>query len=247
MKKYFFTIFIIAVQAINTLATAQNKELNVEVKSDANLDAKLAEIKQARLAIESSFKTREAVCYKNFAVSNCLQALKSEKLLALSEIKRQELEINDQKRQVKSDAVEKKVFEKSKKIAEKEQAKTLKEAPNSNIEKTRKFAKQSNTADKPDASLLNDPLKNDPSTLAAKRASAASQRVLEANAKQAASQQKAQSRALKFSQSGEQEVKFNQKQLDSQAHRNKLEKAAAEKTKPKSASLPIPGNELLKQ
>jgi colicin import membrane protein len=251
MKKYFFAILIIAYQAINTLSTAQNKEFIVETqsdansdtKSDANLDAKLAEIKQARLAIESSFKTREATCYKNFAVSNCLQDLKSEKLLALSAIKRQELEINDQKRQIKSDAIEKKVFEKAKKIAEKEQAKALNEAANSDVEKTKK-TKKTNLSDKSEASSLNDPLNIDLSKLAEKRASAANQRVLEANAKQAVSQQKAQSRALKFSQSGEQEAKFDQKQLDAQARKDKLDKAAAEKTKPRSASLPIPSTVL---
>jgi colicin import membrane protein len=254
MSKYFFAIFMIAFQAINTLATAQNKELIVEVKSDTksdvNLDTKLAEIKQTRLAIESSFKTREAECYKNFAVSNCLQKLKSEKLLALSDIKRQELEINDQKRQIKSDAVENKVFEKSKKIAEKElvkeqaqtqtQTQTLLSEPSG--AKATKISKTRKTVAAADA-----PSENDKSKLAEQRALAAKQRVLEANIKQSASQQKAQSRALKFSQSGEQEAKFNQKQLDAQARKSKLEKAAAEKTKPKSASLPIPGSELLKQ
>ena len=235
MKKHSFAIFIIALQAINTPSTAQTVEFKVEVQ----LDKKLAELKQERVSIESSFKTREAVCYKNFAVSSCLQELRSEKLSALSEIKRQELEINQQKRQIKSDAVEKKVFEKSKKIAGNEQTKTLTEAPNSSVEKTRKIAKPTNTGDKSEASSLNDPLKNDPSKLAAKRASAASQRVLDANTKQAASQQKAQARARKLNESGAQEAKFNQKLLDAQARKSEIEKAIAEK-KRKSTPLPIP-------
>lgn len=235
MKNYFFAIFMIAVQAINTHAADKNIELSVAVQ----LNEKLAQIKQERLSVESSFITREAGCYKKFAVSNCLQGLRSEKLQALSDIKRQELEINDQKRQIKADAAEKKAFEKSKKMAVNEQTNSLTEAANSNLEKTRKIVKQTNTTDKSEASSLNDPLKNDPSQLAAKRSSAASQRVLEANAKQAASQKKAQYRAKKVNQSDAQEIKFNQKQLDAQARKSAIEKAAAEK-KRKSEPLPIP-------
>lgn len=242
MIKLIFAIFFIAVQAIKMPAAAQNTEISIESK----LNLELTEIKQKKLEIESSFKTREAVCYKNFAVSNCLQDLKSEKLLVLSDIKRRALEINDQIRQIKLNAYEKKANEKSKKIDEKEQLKdqaidqTLN--PDANDRKTAKTSKTRKTVKETEA-----PAENNKSKLAEQRALAAKQRVLDANMKQAASQQKAQSRARKLKQSGEQEAKFNQKQLDAQAHKTAVEKAAAEKTKPKSASLPIPSTQLPKQ
>lgn len=226
MKSIFFAIFIIAIQAINTLALAQNEASNI----DSKLNLELIEIKRERLLIESKFKTNEAECYKNFAVSNCLQELKSGKLLALSEIKRRELELNDQKRLLKADVVEKKAYEKSKQLTEKKQIQSQIATP--------KAEKPEKSSSAETASIA--PTPKDPEKLSAQRSLAAQQRVLDSSKKKAASQRKALSRANKLNQAQAHEAEFNKKLLDAQERKSAAEKTAAEKTKPKSASLPIP-------
>ena len=229
MKGVLFATILIALQAINTPAMAKNDASNV----DSKLSLELAELKQERLSIESKFKTLEAACYKKFAVSNCLQEVKTEKLSALGDIKRRELAINDAKRQLKADEINKK----SKKLVEKEDM----PASVSDASKSAKSYKPSRTDNNRAA-----PVPKDQSKLSEQRALAAQQRVLDSNKKQVASQQKAKLRANKLSEAEEQTAKFNKKLLEAEAHKNAVEKAKAEKTKPKSAPLPIPTAEQLK-
>ena len=220
MRRVYFAIIFAALQAINTPAMAQNDASN----ADSRLTSELAELKQEKLSIESKFKTLEAACYKKFAVSNCLQDVKTEKLRALGDIKRRELAINDAKRQLKADEINKK----SKKLVEKE------DVPAS--------ASKSAKPEKPSRSDNNRaaPVPKDQGKLSEQRALAAQQRILDSNKKQALSQQKAKLRAKKLTEAEEQAAKFNKKLLDAEAHKNAVEKAKAEKSKPKSAPLPIP-------
>ncbi len=235
MKSIFFAIFIIAFQVINTLSIAQD----VVSTENYKLDLELVEIKRERLLIDSKFKTNEADCYKTFAVNLCLQERKSEKLLELTDIKRRELIVNERKRQIKSEAADKKFKEKSEKLINKTQS----------IETTRasktsdKKAEQSNLSNnKRETSTPKDQVK-----LAEQRSAVAKQRVIDSNIKHAASQRKAQSRAKKLTLAAENEAKFNQKQHDAQVHKTAIEKASAEKLKSKSAPLPIPALNALKQ
>ncbi len=232
MRCIYFAIIFAALQAINTPAMAQNDASNV----DSRLTSELAELKQEKLSIESKFKTLEAACYKKFAVSNCLQDVKTEKLRALGDIKRRELAINDAKRQLKADEINKK----SKKLLEKV------DVPAS-VSDAAKSAKSANS-EKPSRTdnKRAEPVPKDQSKLSEQRALAAQQRVLESNKKQAASQEKAKLRAKKLTEAEEQTAKFNKKILEAEAHKNAVEKSKAEKTKPKSAPLPIPSAEQLK-
>lgn len=223
MRSIFLAIIIIAIQLINTLAIAQNGILNI----DAKLTLELTEIKQEKLSIESKFRVLDAACYQKFAVSNCLQEVKSEKLLALGDIRRREIEINDQKRQLKADAIN----NKAKKLVEKAEM----PASDSNSPKSTKSEKPSRSED-----IRVAPTPKNQTKLSEQRVLAAQQRVLDLSKKQAASQQKAQSRAKKLSQAEEQTIKFNKKLLEAEARKNAVEKAKAEKTKPKSAPLPMP-------
>ena len=229
MRRVYFAIIFAALQAINTPAMAQNDASN----ADSRLTSELAELKQEKLSIESKFKTLEAACYKKFAVSNCLQDVKTEKLRALGDIKRRELAINDAKRQLKADEINKK----SKKLVEKVDV----PASVSDASKSAKSEKPSRTDNK-----RAEPVPKDQSKLSEQRALAAQQRVLESNKKQAASQEKAKLRAKKLTEAEEQTAKFNKKILEAEAHKNAVEKAKAEKTKPKFAPLPIPSAEQLK-
>jgi colicin import membrane protein len=229
MRRIYFAIIFIAIQAINMPAIAKNDASNAGSK----LALELAELKQEKLSVESKFKTLEAACYKKFAVSNCLQDVKSQKLLALGDIKRRELVINDAKRQLKADEFNKK----SKKLVEKE-----------DIPPSVSSASKSAKSEKPSRSDNNRaaPVPKDQSKLSEQRALAAQQRVLDSNKKQAASQEKAKFRAKKLSEAQEQAAKFNKKLLEAEAHKNAVEKAKAEKSKLRSAPLPIPSAEQLK-
>ena len=229
MRRIYFAIIFVALQAVNTPAMAQNDASN----ADSRLTSELAELKQEKLSIESKFKTLEAACYKKFAVSNCLQDVKTEKLRALGDIKRRELAINDAKRQLKADEINKK----SKKLVEKVDV----PASVSDASKSAKSEKPSRTDNK-----RAEPVPKDQSKLSEQRALAAQQRVLESNKKQAASQEKAKLRAKKLTEAEVQTAKFNKKILEAEAHKNAVEKAKAEKTKPKFAPLPIPSAEQLK-
>lgn len=220
MRVIFFAIFIIASNSIITPARAQNAALDI----DSKLTLELAEVKQERLSIEAKFKTLEAACYKKFAVSDCLQEVKSEKLLALGDIRRRELAINDQKRQLKADAIQKK----SKKPVENEERSVS--TPNS--PKSEKPSRSEN--------IRVAPIPKDQTKLSEQRVLAAQQRTLDLSKKQAASQHKAQLRAKKLSQAEEQTAKFNKKLLDAEAHKRDVEKTESEKTKTKSAPLPVP-------
>lgn len=220
MRIFFFAIFIIAGHSINMMAIAQNNTLNI----DSKLTLELAEVKQERLSVEAKFKILEAACYKKFAVSDCLQDLKSEKLLALGDIRRRELAINDQKRQLKADAVHKK-------LAEKEEM----PVSTSNSPKSTKSEKPNRSEN-----IRVAPTPKDQTKLTDQRTLAARQRSLDLSKKQATSQQKALSRAKKLSQAEEETAKFNKKLLEAEAHKRAVEKSEAEKIKSKSAPLPIP-------
>lgn len=229
MRRVYFAIVFAALQVINTPAMAQNDASN----ADSKLTLELTELKQEKLSVESKFKTLEAACYKKFAVSNCLQEVKTEKLRALGDIKRRELVINDAKRQLKADEINKK----SKKLVEKV-----------DVPASVSDASKSAKSDKPRRSDNNRAARvpKDQSKLSEQRTLAAQQRVLESNKKQAASQQKAKLRAKKLTEAEEQAAKFNKKLLEAEAHKNAVEKAKAEKTKPKSAPLSIPSAEQMK-
>ena len=229
MRRVYFAIVFAALQVINTPAMAQNDTSN----ADSKLTLELTELKQEKLSVESKFKTLEAACYKKFAVSNCLQEVKTEKLRALGDIKRRELVINDAKRQLKADKINKK----SKKLVEKV-----------DVPASVSDASKSAKSDKPRRSDNNRAARvpKDQSKLSEQRTLAAQQRVLESNKKQAASQQKAKLRAKKLTEAEEQAAKFNKKLLEAEAHKNAVEKAKAEKTKPKSAPLSIPSAEQMK-
>ena len=63
---------------------------------------RLNRIKQEKLEIDANLKRQEAVCYKKFAVSNCLKDAKTEAQAALNQIKRREIEIKELQRNTKS-------------------------------------------------------------------------------------------------------------------------------------------------
>lgn len=226
MKNILFTIFFIAAQAYITSANAQNGDLK-------NASDELLKIKQEKLDIDSNLKKQEAVCYKKFAVSRCLIDAKTEAQTALNKIKRRELEIKELQRSAKAESD---IRKKEKTLVEKMPRNGAEASEGEPRGKSKlDSAIQPSRAIKTDAEIQADKNSKDLS-----RAEAAKKRVDVSNEKLVASQKKSQIRATKNSQSSANLDKYNQKQLQAEAHKTSLEKAKLERKKEKSAPLPIP-------
>lgn len=226
MKNIIITIFFIAVQAYVTLARAQ---IDVTLSAANEIES----IKQEKLEIDANLKRQEALCYKKFAVSNCLKEAKTEAQAALNQIKRREIEIKEIQRdiKIKSDQNKKeKAVEKNTESVSAESA-ISESKDKSKVIKTVKPGR----AIKTDAEVLAEKNTNDKL-----RADAAKKRLEDTNQKLAASQKKAQTRASKNSQSAANAALYNQKLAQAEAHKAALEKKNLERKKAKSAPLPIP-------
>lgn len=220
-----YAIFIIAFQVTNTSSAVQITSENAVNSTESGFSSDLNKIKQAKLAIEAKSKEQEAACYKKFGVSSCLKEVKTEKLAALSDVKKRELEINDQQRSQKAKAIQEKQ------------------------EKRESSKASSKTKESPDALKLgnSEKSKREPKTSTEKlpaddkqRVDAANKRAADANQKMAANQKKAQLRANKQSQSSAQTASYTKKIQQAEEHKNAINQKQAAKKKPKSAPLPIP-------
>lgn len=79
---------------------------NLTTSAETSERAKLA---QEREKVETEFTSKEAGCYKTFAVDSCLKKAHTEKRAALAEIKRQELVINELQRQKKKAEIDSRI------------------------------------------------------------------------------------------------------------------------------------------
>jgi hypothetical protein len=67
-----------------------------------NVDAERERINQERAGHEAVYLQAERQCYSRFAVSDCLVHARKDRRLALDELRRQELILNDMARQTKA-------------------------------------------------------------------------------------------------------------------------------------------------
>jgi colicin import membrane protein len=233
-------IFLVAVNVYNTPAAAEIVSGGAISTPDSTLTSEMAKIKQEKLAIEAKSKEQEAACYKKFAVSSCLKDVKTEKLAALNEVKRRELELNNQQRSQKAKAVQEKQEKRESSNATsqtKESPDALKSGNSDDSTQTTKSTKSPKTVKNGlDSKTRLEKLPADEQ----QRLNAANKRVADANQKLAASQKKAQLRANKQSQSSAQAASYAKKLQLAEAHKNEIAQKQAAKTKPKSAPLPIP-------
>lgn len=232
-----FAILIIAIKVTNTPAIAQITFENTVNLIESGYASDLNKIKQEKLAIEAKSKEQEALCYKKFGVSSCLKDVKTEKLTALNDVKRRELELNNQQRSQKAKAVqEKQEKRESSNVTSqsKESPDALKSGNSNDSTQTPKSPKTVKNGF--DSKARSEKLPADEQ----RRVNAASKRVADANQKLAASQKKAQLRANKQSQSSAQAASYAKKLELAEAHKNELAQKQATKTKPKSSPLPLP-------
>jgi hypothetical protein len=77
------------------------------------VDVERQRISEQRAHHEAVFQQAEQVCYRQFAVSDCLRRARLERREALNELRRQELVLNDLERQAKAMAELKRIESRS--------------------------------------------------------------------------------------------------------------------------------------
>lgn len=239
LKILLFAILIIAVHAYITPAIAEISSNKTKNTLESNVTTELNKIKKEKLDIVGKSKVQEAACYKKFAVSSCMSDVKNEKLAALNDVKRRELELNNQLRLQK----EKTLQEKKEK---KENSETVKKSKDEATSLKPESLEKADT--KPETSKVAKTAKV-PKTFKTRvektpgdeqRLNAAKKRVADANQKLAANQKKQQLRANKQAQINAQEASYNKKVQLAEAHKNEISQKQVAKSKSKAAPLPIP-------
>lgn len=171
-------------------------------------------INAERAALQKNVAVEEAACYQNFVVNACLADLRAKRRLALTELKRQELILNDAERKERAEAALKGVEER--KAA---QAKKLEEATNK--PKVPPVIKAPRSA----ASAAADE---------ARAQDAASRR-------QADNAQKQAQHANKVAAEGAKQKQYEAKLQEAEKRQKSRAEKAAQGTKPVGQPLPAPG------
>jgi len=76
--------------------------LGAETAQPLDASAERARIAQQRSEQEAIFALAEVACYRRFAVSDCLRDARKSRRIALDELRRQEIVLNDEERRLKA-------------------------------------------------------------------------------------------------------------------------------------------------
>lgn len=214
MKKY---IIACCLAAVALLAGAQTPA--PASRSDL-VDAERARINAERSRLEAGFLVEDAACYKRFAVNSCLGDVNVRRRQAMTDLRRQEIMLNDEERQNRGAEQIRKSAAKS--SPEKQQAaadaraKALEEYQSrieaARIKREERAALESR--EKANSQAQADRLKEN--------------------------QKKVQTRADKQAAATEQAKKFNERQLRAQTRRAQHEADQLKRRKPAANSLPVP-------
>ena len=202
------------------LATVSAWAQSTAATGKTDLAAERARLTAERTAVDKAFNDQRAVCFKRFAVEECLAQSRTQKRTALDNIKRQEALLNDAERKRRGGAALNRLDEKS----------SAGRAADAAAQRE-KAAKDKQDRDQRAASH------------ATSRAGTAAQEA--ENVRQYESKQREHAEHL-TKQAGRNaeapaEVKRQEEKVrKAEAHRAEVEKKNAERTKPRSAPLPPP-------
>lgn len=213
MKTFVFTFLL-----LSGLANAQNNALNEQ--QTGSIDAQRAAISAERSRLEAVFLAEEAVCYKKFAVNNCLAKVNTRRREAMAGFRRQEILLNDEERKVKGEDQIRKTDEKSSPEIKQQSAERRTKA----LEDYQERLKLEKDKQQAGTSI--------PSNENAARAANA-ERLL-------AHQKKNQARADMQAEAAENAKKFNERQKEAQARRIQHEADQLKRGKPAAKPLPLP-------
>ena len=93
-----FALFFIALQLINTPATAQ---LDSKSAENPAVEVQRDRIGTQRAEAEGLFTREKAACYQRFAVNDCIREADTRRRGVLADLRRQEVSINDSERKRK--------------------------------------------------------------------------------------------------------------------------------------------------
>lgn len=217
MKK----IFISLLMAVAT-ATASLPLLAQSVATAGNTDmaAERSRLTAERTTVDRNFEDERAVCFKKFVVESCLEDSRKRKRDALDNIKRQEAIINDAERKRRGAAALDRLDEKSTPQRTQEAADQRDKALKSQADREQRAADHASGRE------------------AAVAGEAAKREQFENKQKEHAEHlaKTAKSRA----QASMEQQQFDDKAQKAAAHRAEIQRRNAERTKPRSASLPPP-------
>lgn len=188
--------------------------------ASAAADRERERINAERVTLEAKFDAEEAVCYKKFAVNNCLNAVKSRRRDAMAELRQQEVALNDAKRRQKA-------AEQIRKTEEKSSPEVLQQAAERRTKSLEDVKAREERSRKKAEERID--LKQNEALNAAGAAN-----------KMKGSQERAQARTDKQAAVAEEVQKYNDKQQEVAERKASREKKQREQTKPAAKSLPTP-------
>lgn len=105
-------VFVIAslLFSLGGFAKSQTSPLN---RPTADIDKQLSVIAAERSRLEAGFLSEDADCYQKFAVNRCLEGVNIRRMSAMSNLRMQEIEFNDEQRKSKGAEQIRKTEEKS--------------------------------------------------------------------------------------------------------------------------------------
>lgn len=184
------------------------------------IDAERLRIASARADLEAGFVHENTACYKNFLVNNCLNEVTRRRRDAIADLRRQEMMLNKQDRNLKAVEQLRKTEEKGSPVNQQQAADKRFEARNDL-----------------DARLARDREKN-----AAQSTAKANQKssVNAAEIRVKGAQGKRASRIAKQKASAEESKKYNQRLIKARERQLRLANDKTSQTKPSAPPLPIP-------
>jgi colicin import membrane protein len=203
------------------LAAASLAQAALAQDVDAPAAAERARIAAERSQVEASFRTQEKDCYGKFAVNDCLSAARARRREAISDLRRQEISLNDADRKRKG--------------AERQRAIEERPAPENKPARVEQPAKGSADHREPGTRAAQQ---------AAERAQAQSANAASARERQRQAQLKASEKNAERIRRAEETAQKAQHQKEQQAeaeeHRASVKKRLAERKNPPAAPLPVP-------
>ena len=216
MKKIFTSLLMAAAAVASLPLWAQS----VATAGNTDMAAERSRLTAERAAVDKKFEEERFACFKKFAVESCLEDSRRGKRGALDNIKRQEAIINDAERKRRGAAALDRLDDKSAPQRAQEAGEQRDKALKSQADREQRAADHTTGRE---AAVAGE---------AAKREQFENRQ--KANAEHLA--KTAKSRA----QAPVEQQQFDDKARKAEAHRAEVEKRNADRTKPRSASLPPP-------
>ena len=216
MKPFAFALIVVMLSAAGTVSAqtaASPSRMDTISRERSRIDGD-------RSRLENEFLAEDAACYKRFAVNSCLDEVNARRRSAMADLRRQEILLNDEERQIRGAEQLRKTEEKSSPEKQKEAAERREKA----VQDYQGRLTQEQDKQAARAKALADEKAN----------------VAASVERQKASQDKAAGRVQRQSETAGEAQKFSEKQKAAAERRAKHDADAAQRTKPPSAPLPAP-------